>query len=107
MLKIEKVQRKITKFITYKLGECALSYPERLKKLNLTPLSVRRDVKIIKFINRIITNRESPEDWIKNFEFKRNSRHGNTIKIRKNRINFCDNNIFDYPIKLYNSFPVY
>ena len=64
-------------------------------------------MKIIKFINRIITNRESPEDWIKNFEFKRNSRHGNTIKIRKNRINFCDNNIFDYSIKLYNSFPVY
>ena len=29
MLKIEKVQRKITKFITYKLGECALSYPKK------------------------------------------------------------------------------
>ena len=82
------------------------NYLDRLKCLNLVSLSVRRDVKVIKLINRIIINDNTPLNWSNILEFKRTERHGNLIKTPKTRINLCDQNFFGYAIKLYNSLPI-
>ena len=106
MNKLENVQRCITRFICYKLGQNNLIYIDRLKCLDLLPLSTRRDMKIIKLINRIIVNENIPENWINNLVFKRTSRNGNTLEIPKTRINICDRNIFIHAAKLYNKLPI-
>ena len=103
--KIEKVQKKITKFLCFKTNIINVNYIERLKYLKLLPLSVRRDVKILKIINRIILNLNIHDNWSNSFEFKSN-RNGNTIIIKKSRINLCDRNLFSYASKLYNSLPI-
>ncbi len=104
--KIEKVQTNITKFISYKMGKNDSNYIERLKNLKLLLLSVRRDLKILKLINSVITNINIPQNWLNLFTFKRSQRNGNFLYALKTRINLCDRNVFSYAIKLYNSLPL-
>jgi hypothetical protein len=106
MKKFETVQRKIIKFLCFKKGQNDCNYIERLKILNLLPLSVRRDLKIMKLINSVILNENTPRNWLNLLELKRSQRHGNMIKIPKTRINICDRNVFSYATKLYNMLPL-
>ncbi len=83
------------------------SYSDRLKTLSILPIQVRRELKVLKLINRILLQHNIQENWSNVFNFNKTNRNANFIKINQiNRINLCDKNIFDYAIKLYNSLPV-
>ncbi len=107
MKKIEKLQRKMSKFICFKASKWDLNYLNRLEFLQLSPLTVRRDIKVLKLINRIVLNDCIPQNWLNIFSFSKTKRLGNFIKISKSRINLCENNVFSYASKLYNSLPSY
>jgi hypothetical protein len=49
------------------------------KNLKLLPLSVRRDLKILKLINSVVTNINIPQNWLNLFTFKRSQRNGNFL----------------------------
>ncbi len=77
------------------------SYSDRLKTLSILPIQVRRELKVLKLINRILLQHNIQENWSNVFNFNKTNRNANFIKINQiNRINLCDNNIFDYAIKL-------
>ncbi len=48
-----------------------LNYLKRLQTLNLLPLTVRRDIKVIKLINRIIMKDSIPQNWLNVFSFSK------------------------------------
>jgi hypothetical protein len=51
--RIESIQRKVTKFICYKLSKNHLSYEERLRYLKINSLKKRRIVQILKVLFKI------------------------------------------------------
>ncbi len=87
------------------MGLRNLSYSNRLEKLNLNPLSVRRDLKILKLLFKSINNYDStPHSWRQIFITK-DTRNGLLLESLNTRINFCDKNFFNYCITLFNSLP--
>jgi hypothetical protein len=93
---LETVQTKISKFLCFQKGQI----------LNLLPLSVRRNLKIMKLTNSVILDKNTSQNWLNLFEFKRSQRYRNMIKVPKTRINICDRNVFSYATKLYNTLPL-
>ena len=75
MIKIENVQRTITRYICYKMGQNGLNYINRLESLKLLPLCIRKDIKILRLINKIIVNENIPENWKNILVFKRTGRN--------------------------------
>jgi hypothetical protein len=53
---IESIQKRVTKYICIKSGFPKLTYSERLSKLNLKQLSVRRKLKTLKYLFKCIYN---------------------------------------------------
>jgi hypothetical protein len=105
--KIEKVQKKITKFISYKMNDSGFNYNERLKKLCLNTLSVRRNIKILKFTQKIRLNRESiPNDWNSRLSFVENDRTGTKIVNELIRISKCENSFFYFSSNIFNNLPI-
>jgi Reverse transcriptase (RNA-dependent DNA polymerase)/Endonuclease-reverse transcriptase len=103
---LETIQRKITKTITYKLGFQDLSYNERLTKLKIKPISVRRQFKILKLIHKCkITPSEVPLNWTEIFKFTERHRSGTQIVPIFARTAASDKNFFVYASKMYNMLP--
>ena len=83
IMKIEKIQKRYTKMIE---GCKSLSYGERLERLSLTTLEVRRHradlIQVFKIIND--EGRTYPNDF---FTFRERTGRKNTMKIYKKRVN--------------------
>ena len=106
--RLEKVQRKITRYICFRLGKSDLKYEERLKFLNLESLESRRKTQILKIVFRIKQN--SPKirtDWLNQLQFYETSRNGTYCKTTRNRISLSDKYIFNYSVVLFYSLPIF
>ena len=106
--RLEKVQRKITRYICFRLGKTDLKYEERLRFLNLESLEVRRKIQILKIVFKIKQN--SPKirtDWLNQIQFYETSRNGTYCKTTMNRISLSDKYIFNYSVVLFNSLPIF
>ena len=92
--RLEKIQRKITKFICYRLGFTDLSYDERLKKLNIFSLYKRRKIQILKTVFKIRYNLVKHNNCSNEFEFYKSSRNGILCKYPKLRISLSEKSFF-------------
>jgi hypothetical protein len=87
--KLEKVQKRITKFICFKLGKHNLKYDERLKILNLKTLKYRREMSTLKVIhNTIYKHKSIPDKWLSQLNLYESSRNGRFLSILFIRIKF-------------------
>ncbi len=103
--KIEKIQRKITKYICYKMSK-KVDYKERLKILNLCSLNTRRQINVLKIVFKCLDNyNEIPIRWRNKFIISQNVRNGRLIVRPKTRNYFCDKNLFCNSIDLFNALP--
>ena len=106
LYKIEKIQKKISKYICFKLNKTNLNYSDRLKALNLISLKKRREVQILKLIhNTTYKYKANCANWFENLTLYKRSRNGNFLKCCKNRIVLTDKCIFNYGTKLFNNLP--
>ena len=104
--RVESIQRHITKYICIKLKLYNLSYSERLTKLDLKPLIVRKNLKMLKYAFKSIYNYiDVPFCWKNKFIIKE-TRNGLLLENIHSRLQFCDKNFFIYTINLFNSLPV-
>jgi hypothetical protein len=105
-IKIEKIQRKITKQILCKIGIFDLGYNERLIHLNIMSLESRRKLSYLKTLYNCINKSLSvPPTWMTKFKFSNNVRNGKVLYKPKTRNNLTDKNFFIYSIDLFNSLP--
>ncbi len=75
--RIESIQRKVTKFICYKLSKNHLSYEERLRYLKINSLKKRRIVQILKVLFKIRYKLfECNNKWTNHLVFYETSRNG-------------------------------
>ena len=103
--KIEKVQRKITRFICSKSSQFNLCYEERLVFLDLSKLETRRLIQLYKYIYKLkVCYPDIPQKVLNqiNFVIINNECFA---KIKKNRILLSDKYIIDYCCKLFNELP--
>ena len=104
---IEKIQKRITKFICNNMGKYNLKYNERLDVLNLKTLDFRRKLKILKIVQNIkCKNVNIPIDWISKLTFHSTKRNDIFIKANQRRICLEDKNLFNNSIKLFNHLPI-
>jgi hypothetical protein len=104
--RVEKVQKKITKFICLKSGKTYLSYEQRLEFLNIDSLEIRRKLQILKTIFKIKYKFcDIKNEWFNELCFYESTRNGTYCKINLNRICLVDKEFFNYCIKLYNGLP--
>ena len=105
MNNLEKIQRKITKHICFKLGETDLNYSQRLEFLNLESLKNRREKSALKLVFRIKFNSPViPNHWFSYFDFY-STRNGIKLKTEFRRIELINKKYFNYCIELFNSQP--
>ena len=104
--KIESIQRHITEYISFKSGLKNLNYFERLEKLDLIPITVRKNLKVLTFIFKSIHNyTDIPNNW-KNIFISIHTRNGVLIEKIHTRIKFCDQNFFIFALNLFNYLPL-
>jgi len=104
--RLECIQKQITKFICNRTNLCHLSYSQKLLELDLKPLKVRRDLKILKYVFKSIYNfSDVPLSWKNKFVMK-DSRNGILLEPIHTRIRLCDQNFYIYSINLFNSLPI-
>ena len=73
---IEKIKKRITKYICYKLSKSGLHYEQRLNLLNLKTLKSRRDMKILKIVHKIRSHSfEIPINWFSYLNFYTTNRN--------------------------------
>ena len=104
-LRLESIQRKITKYICYKLSKSHLSYEERLKQLEINSLEKRRKIQILIIVFKIRFKLKGYQNkWQNEFEFYETTRNGVFCKTYLHKT-ICDKNIFIYASNLFNSLP--
>ena len=105
---IEKIQKKVTKYIIRKLGKSDLTYDKRLEYLGLQSLEIRRKISALKMLYKV---RHSPQKMpinrTQNFNFYQTSRNGLFIRTQFRRIDRIDKNFFNYCIKIFNNLPLF
>jgi hypothetical protein len=90
------------------LGKNQLKYEERLKLLNLKSLKHRREISILKIVNKIkVKHKSIPTNWLNKLEFYSTSRNGVRLKTNKSRINLVDKGFFNNAINLFNDSPMF
>lgn len=104
--KIEKIQRKISKYICNKLGFFDLSYDQRLDKLNIFSLKKRREIQILKTVFKMRFKLfQMKNKWRDELFFYETTRNGIFCK----RLKICKEiekkNFFFNCIKLFNNLP--
>ena len=103
---LEKVQKKITKYIFFKLGKTELNYNQRFKLLDIKSIEFRRKFSALKLLynlkNRPDTNFQN---WLEYFQFYQTSRNGIFIKTTLRRIDKTDKFLLNYCIKPFNGLP--
>ena len=89
------------------MNDFGLNYNERLEKLRLNTLSVRRNIKILKFTQKIRLNTESiPNDWNSRLNFVENDRTGTKIVNEMIRISKCEKSYFYFSSNIFNNLPI-
>jgi hypothetical protein len=83
-----------------------MNYKERLNKLFLNQLQVRRELLCLKIVLKCIYDHSDiPNKWKSNFIVKQTP-NGLMIVTPKTRISLCDKNLFIFAIKLFNCLPI-
>ena len=104
--RLEKVQRKISKFICFKLGFFNLNYCQRLEKLNLYSLKKRRNIQILKVVFKIRFNLfDKRNKWRYELIFYETTRNGIFCKRLKISKEIEKKNFFYNCVKLFNELP--
>ena len=104
--KLEKIQRRITKYICSKDKKFDLKYEKRLEFLNIFSLNKRRKIQILKQLFNIkINSKFANNKWLNELQFYNNERNGIFCKINVNRLHKSDKYIFDFSVKLFNDLP--
>jgi hypothetical protein len=97
IIKIEKVQKNITKYICNKTKLFDLTYEQRLKYLELKSLENWRYIQILILIFNIKRKlNRIPKIWFNEINFTINNRNGTYISVNKYRINLCDKSFSSY-----------
>ena len=105
--RLEKVQKKVTKFIAFKLNKSNLNYSQRLKEFGLKSLHNRRIIKVLKFVQKIRVFSETlPYEWNTRLNFIENERNGAKIVNEFLRISKCEKSMFYFCEKLFNDLPL-
>jgi hypothetical protein len=105
-VKIEKIQRRITKYICFKMNKFNLKYNQRLDFLNLKSLECRRKVLVMKIVYKCINrHKDIPNNWLSKYIISENDRNGRLILKSRTRNEFCDKNFFIYSIDSFNQLP--
>jgi len=103
--RFEKIQKRITKFISFKSNCFNYNYSERLKHLKLDTLSKRRNMQILKTVFKIKTKHcKIPEFLLSEFNFIM-TRNGIVIHIPKRRLNAENKYLFSNAAVLFNNLP--
>ena len=103
--RIEKIQRRITKFISFKLNKPNLSYIDRLKHLKLVPLGCRKLIKQMILLKKIHDKHLGiPFYWINLITFKYSRHNDIEIVIPITRIQKIDHDLFIIMAKVFNTF---
>ena len=103
-IKIEKIQKKITKYICFKMGKIDSSYDQRLDFLQINSLKYRRDLKSLKLMHKIKSkSNDIPNHWFNYFNFYETSRNRILIKTHLTSDKFY----FNHCIKLFNESPIF
>ncbi len=101
---LEKVQKRIMKYICFKLGKYHLTYEQRLEFLKIYSLEKRRKIQILSLLMKVKNKMLGIRDeWFNELEFYESFRNGIFCKIKVNRIELSDKYIFDYSVKLFNN----
>ncbi len=84
ILELERVEKKFTKYICYKMKSLGLCYEKRLKLLSMQSLENRRILQILIVIFNIKTNSQLiPNEWVNAITFINNERTGIYISINR------------------------
>ena len=102
-IRLESVQRNVTKYICYKMRKYDLTYENRLEFLNIYTLEKRRKIQILKIVYKI-KNRlyECKNKWFNELFFYNTTRNGSFCKIP---IKHNVKEFFINASKIYNSLP--
>ena len=104
-IRIEQLQRKITRYLCYKNNIYDLNYQERLMYLNIRMLESRRSIQQMKFFYKVkVCQPPISQHLINqvNFVIEKN----NCISlVRKNRILLCNKYLITFCSKLFNDLP--
>ena len=102
---VEKIQKKISKYICYKLGKNEFNYEQRLNFLNIKSIESRRKISALKLVFDVKSKSPKiPINWFDHFVFQ-NTRNGIKLKTDFKRIDLIDKKYFNYCIKLFNLLP--
>ena len=105
---IEKIQKKVTKYVMRKLGKSDLTYDKRLEYLGIQSLETRRKISALKILYKVRHfPQKMPINWSQNFDFYQTSRNGLFIRTNFRRIDRTDKNFFNYCINLFNNLPIF
>jgi hypothetical protein len=105
LVRIEKVQKRITKFICYKLEKLRPPYKERLTLLKIDSLRTRRFMKRMALIKKIRNKYKFiPQNWLNFFNFK-SKRNGTFLEIEFSRIKKYEQHIFKIICNDFNELP--
>jgi hypothetical protein len=105
--RIDKIQKKVCKFIAFKMRLKHLRYEEILKKkIGRTSLENRRKIKILDLVQKIRFNFNCiPNEWYSRLSFTNNDRNGVYIRSNRIRIYKCEQTFFNYCCKVFNDLP--
>jgi len=107
-IRIEKIQKKVTKFICNKLNIYNVKYKERLKILNIKSLYSRRLIQILSFLFKMYYKPHNFQNsLLNNVQFYKHHRHGILINVPKIRIELCNKYLFNYASTMFNNLPFY
>ena len=105
-IKLERIQKRITRDICFKKFNKKLKYEERLKELNMTSLQTRRKLNVLKVVFKCVHDfEEMPYNWKNNYIISDNTRNGILIVKPNTRNTFCDKDFFIFSINLFNNLP--
>src|SRR2546426_7399871 len=98
----EKVQRKFTKFVCYKLGFEDLSYNHRLRLLSMKSLEHRRQLFLMKYLKNLCGEECILCDFV---TLKRNERRGLLLECEIDRLTTCMRHTYPNIVTIFNSLP--
>jgi hypothetical protein len=103
---IEKIQKRISKFVCFKLKKPNLSYIERLKLLKLNSIYHRKLLKQMNLLKRIHDKSQFISiNWHSKIRFQYNRQNNILIDLPFTRINKCDQDIFIVMSNNFNDLP--
>lgn len=102
---IERIQKKFTRFLSYKFNVPKLEYPQRCSKFHLLPLYLRRDISDVAFLFRIAHGDVGGPELLSKIKLNipiRQLRKPNLLHIPFSRTQYRKNSFFPRCFKLFN-----